>query len=113
MLLNAPSWIIRLLLVSPLGFFLSNLYGQLSYHLLDTSYEKVVYTEARESSDRSNYFFFRQVWISMGRFAVCLIVLLTGRLEAAFLFTFVSTFGYLFLVPRLRAWGQAKRVAHM
>lgn len=112
-LLNAPSWLIRLLLVSPLGFFLSNLYGQLSYHMLDTAYEKVVYTEARDSADRSNYFFFRQIWIGVGRLVVCLAVLLTGRLEAAFMLTFVATFGYLVLVPRLRSWGHAKRTAHM
>ncbi len=112
-LLHAPSWIIRLLLVSPFGFFISNLYGQLSYHLLDTAYEKVVYTEAEESTDRANYFFFRQLWIGMGRLLACLVVLITGQLNTVFLFGFIATFCYLFLLPRLLAWGPQKRHAHM
>lgn len=111
--LHAPSWILRLLLVTPFGFFFSSLYGQLSYHLLDTAYEKVVYTEAEESTDRSNYFFFRQLWIGVGRLVACLTVLVTGSLDTVFLLAFIMTFCYLLLLPRLLAWGPQKRRAHM
>ncbi|MCC7543550.1 MFS transporter [bacterium] len=94
-LLHAPSWLIRILAFSPIGVFLLNAYSQLSYHLLDESFEKVVYAEAKQSSDISNYFLFRQIFIALGRFLVCTVVFLTGKIEVGFLFTFIAVPLYL------------------
>lgn len=100
--LHAPSWIARIFFLTPLGFFLSNTYGQLSYQLMDTAFEKVVYTEARSSHDISNYFLFRQLFIGIGRFLVCGVVVLTGSLELAFVLTGLVLFVHLGLANRLQ-----------
>ncbi|MFO0955183.1 MAG: MFS transporter [Candidatus Saccharibacteria bacterium] len=99
--LHAPSWIARIFFLSPLGFFLSNTYGQLSYQLMDTAFEKVVYSEAKASHDVANYFLFRQIFIGIGRFLVCGLVFLTGSLELAFVFTGIVLFAHLSLAKRL------------
>ncbi len=94
-LLHAPSWLIRILAFTPVGVFLLNAYGQLSYHMLDESFEKVVYAEARQSSDISNYFLFRQIYIAIGRFLVCGVVFMTGKIEIGFFLTFLAVPLYL------------------
>lgn len=101
--LHAPSWLIRIFLVTPLGFFAANTYGQLTYQALDTAFEKVVYAEAKQSSDVAHYFLFRQLYIGIGRLAACAIVLVTGRIEYAFILTFVVLFAHLGLSKRLPA----------
>nr|MBP9827433.1 hypothetical protein [Candidatus Saccharibacteria bacterium] len=100
--LHAPSWLARIVFVSPLGFFLMNTYGQLSYQVLDTAFEKVVYAEAAASDDVANYFFFRQIYIGIGRFIVCMLVFVSGSLELAFVLTAIVLFTHLGLRKRLR-----------
>lgn len=100
--LHAPSWLARIFLVSPLGIFLMNAYGQLSYQVLDTAFEKVVYSEAATSKDVANYFFFRQIYIGLGRFIICMLVFISGSLELAFIVTALVLFAHLGLRNRLR-----------
>ncbi len=101
--LHAPSWILRIFFLTPFGFFLSNTYGQLSYQVMDTAFEKVVYSEAKSTGDIANYFLFRQLCIGVGRFLVCGLVVLSGSLELAFIVTGIMLFMYLGLAPRLPA----------
>lgn len=101
--LHAPSWIARIFLTSPVGFFLTNTYGQLSYQIMDTAFEKVVYSEAKTTHDITNYFLFRQLFIGIGRLIICAVVVISGSLELAFLVTGCVLFMHLGLTHRLES----------
>lgn len=98
---HAPSWLIRLFVVTPIGVTLANFYANFTYHLLDVAYEKVIYTDAGHAADWSNYFLFRELYVTIGRVALLLVLLIFGRLEVTFIICFVMSFSYLVLLKRL------------
>lgn len=98
---QAPSWLVRLFVTTPLGVTFVNFYSNFTYHLLDVAYEKVIYTDAGNSSDWSNYFLFRELYVTIGRVALLLILLAFGSLEITFVVCFFMSFSYLALLKRL------------
>ncbi|MEI7818721.1 MAG: MFS transporter, partial [bacterium] len=103
--LHAPSWILRIFIATPIGALIMNAYAQLSYQLLDVAFEKVIYTEARQSNDIASYFLFRQLSIGVGRFLVCALILATGKIEYGFILTFLAVPLYLGLRNRAAVFG--------
>jgi galactitol-specific phosphotransferase system IIC component len=98
---NAPSWILRMLVTTPIGVTLANFYSNFSYHMMDVAYEKIVYTAATDAEDWSNYFLFREVYVTLGRIALLLVLLIFGSLELTFFICFAMSFSYLLLLKRL------------
>lgn len=98
---QAPSWLIRLMVTTPIGVTLANFYSNFSYHLLDVAYEKVIYSDADNSSDWSNYFLFRELYVTIGRIALLSALLISGSLEVIFIICFCMSFSYLALLKRL------------
>lgn len=98
---QAPSWLVRLFVTTPIGVTLANFYSNFTYHLLDVAYEKVIYTDAGNSSDWSNYFLFREVYVTIGRVALLLTLLIVGRIEVIFVVCFFMSFSYLALLKKI------------
>jgi hypothetical protein len=84
-----------------LGVALANFYSNFSYHLLDVAYEKVIYSDASASSDWSNYFLFRELYVTIGRVALLAVLLVFGSLELTFVVCFFMTFSYLALLKKI------------
>jgi MFS family permease len=98
---HAPSWLVRLMVTNTLGVALANFYSNFSYHLLDVAYEKVIYSDASASSDWSNYFLFRELYVTIGRVALLAVLLVFGSLELTFVVCFFMTFSYLALLKKI------------
>ena len=54
-LTHAPSWILRLFFLSPIGIFFSNLYSYITIAAIDISFNKKIYRQAKEAKDICNY----------------------------------------------------------
>ena len=98
---QAPSWLVRLFVTTPIGVTLANFYSNFTYHLLDVAYEKIIYSDAGNSSDWSNYFLFRELYVTVGRVGLLLVLLAFGSLEIAFIVCFFMSFSYLALLKKL------------
>lgn len=96
--LNAPSWLVRLFFLSPMGLFFTNFYGSFSDSLIDISFSKMIFENARKSKSRRDYFLFREVNLLIGRAAILIIAILAGNIFWMFLISFFVTFGYLLLI---------------
>jgi MFS family permease len=107
-LLNAPSWIIRLFFLSPIGLFFTNLYASFSESYIDLSYNKIIFQNAKKSNNKRDYFLFREIHLAIGRIGILIIAILTGNIFWMFLISFFVTFGYLFLIKKNRKKGSRK-----
>ena len=97
-LTHAPSWILRLFFLSPIGIFFSNLYSYITIAAIDISFNKKIYRQAKEAKDICNYFLFREIHLQLGRIIILCIVMLTNSLILMFVLSFFITFGYLFML---------------
>lgn len=95
---NAPIWILRLLLLSPIGLFISNFLANVTGATIDLSINKYVYEEAKKKKNLANYFLFRELHLTIGRVTVLLFVMITNSLLWLFVLSFFLTFAYLFLL---------------
>lgn len=96
--LNAPSWILRLLFLSPFGLFFTNLYSNFSYSFIDLSFSKIIFENAKKSKSKRDYFLFREFNLAIGRLLILVIVIFIGNIFWMFLISFFITFGYLLML---------------
>jgi MFS family permease len=97
-LLNAPAWILRIFLVSPLGIFFVNFYGNITGAMIGIPFNKIVYSKAKKSKNLVNYFLFREFSLLPGRVFILGLAMLTGSIKWMFGATFLVTFVYLILL---------------
>ncbi|MFH1358321.1 MAG: MFS transporter [archaeon] len=89
---HALSWILRLLFLTPIGFFIMNLFSSISSLLIDISFSKYIYEKSKKSKNIANYFLFRELNLLTGRIAVLLIAIFTGSIYWTFILAFFVTF---------------------
>jgi len=97
-LLNAPAWILRIFLLSPLGIFFMNFYGTITGAMIGIPFNKMVYSKAKKSKNIPNYFLFREFSLMPGRLFILGLAMLTGSIVWMFVATFLATFIYLILL---------------
>jgi MFS family permease len=97
-LLNAPSWLIRLFFLSPVGLFFTNLYASFSESYIDLSYNRMIFENAKKSNNKRDYFLFRELHLAIGRIGILIIAIIVGNIFWMFVISFFVTFGYLLLL---------------
>lgn len=95
--LNSPSWLLRILLLSPIGLFISNFYSDFSKTFIDIPFNNMVYEKAKVCKSRMNYFLFREYNFQIGRLVILILALIFANLFWMFIISFFITFGYLIL----------------
>ena len=101
-LFNAPFWIIRLFLLSPIGFFFSNLLSSVTSSAIFLSFYKTIYEKAKESKDVVHYFLFREYNLAIGRTLFLIFAILTNSIFWMFIVCFFITFSYLLLLKEMK-----------
>ena len=101
-LFNAPFWIIRLFLLSPIGFFFSNLLSSITSSAIFLSFYKTIYEKARKSKDVIHYFLFREYNLAIGRTLFLIFAILTNSIFWMFIVCFFITFSYLLLLREMK-----------
>ncbi len=74
-LIYSPLWLVKLLLITPTGFFISNILNQSSRSMIELGFHKIVYADAHKRKDLIAYFTFRQINLLIGRIVMFLIAL--------------------------------------
>jgi MFS family permease len=98
--LNSPSWISRLFLLSPMGLFFSNFYGDLTNPLISIPFQKMIYEKARVSKNKRDYFLFREFNLQIGRLILLVAIIFISNLFWIFVLAFFITFGHLILIRK-------------
>ncbi len=97
---TAPSWIIRIFLLSPIGMFFINFYSFITQTLIDLPFNKMTYAKAKRSKHIANYFLFREFNLMKGRILILAIALATQSIVWVFIATFFATFLYLIVLKK-------------
>ncbi len=101
-LFNAPLWIIRLFLLSSIGFFFINLLSSITSSAIFLSFYKTIYEKARKSKDVIHYFLFREYNLAIGRTLFLVFAILTNNILWMFIACFFITFSYLLLLKEMK-----------
>ncbi len=96
-----PLWALRLLLLTPIGFFITNFLSNISKSLLDISFNKIVYQDAEKRTNLISYFTFRENNLAIGRIFMAAILFFTESLIVLFVITASITLFYLPLAKRI------------
>ncbi|HEA46167.1 MAG TPA: MFS transporter [Candidatus Pacearchaeota archaeon] len=96
------SWLGRLLFLTPIGIFLSNLYSSLSSALIRLPFTKIIYERSKNVKRAPAYFLFREFHMAIGRIFILLVVILTGSIFWLFIISFFVTFVYSVLFRKAR-----------
>ena len=88
------SWILRLLLVNPLGLFISNTYAAFSGTLVELPMAKMIYLR---SKNLMNYFLYREFYLFVGRIVILFLALFVQDYTALFIVALLCTQLYWFL----------------
>lgn len=88
---HSTSWILRALFLTPVGLFFNNIYSNVTRMMITIPIYKTAFHNAKNSHNRSNYFLFREAYLSLGRLFVVLVVLLTNNLYVLFGSAFIAT----------------------
>ncbi len=89
---HAFSWITRIFFLSPVGIFFNNLYSSTTAVLLDISFNKLTYEQAKKTKKLANYFIFREIFLSIGTVAILVLAIIFQNIPLLFVVTFASTF---------------------
>jgi MFS family permease len=104
-LTHAPTWLIRLVLLSPGGLLISNLLSTVTAYLIDIPLNKAIYHSAKNSDSVVDYFIFVEFCNTIGRIGLLAFVTFTQNIEVVFSMISVLTLLHLMLLPEL---GQTK-----
>jgi len=92
---HAPSWLIRLIFLNPIGLFLTNTYSLVTFSSLLIAYEKNVLAQAKKSNNKGAYFLYRDAYLLLGRVLMLLFIIITNSLTLLFIAMFFITFFFL------------------
>jgi hypothetical protein len=98
---KAPTWLIRLLLLTPGGLLLSNFVGTATSYLVLVPYSKHLYHSARVSENPIDYFIYKEWMAWIGRVGILLTALLTHNFTVLFIAITFVTLAQLILLPEL------------
>ncbi|MFC1648762.1 MFS transporter [Nanoarchaeota archaeon] len=98
---HAPLWPLRLLFLTPFGLFISNFLSSATISAIDVSFNKIIYETAGKSTDKANYFIFREYNLTIGRIIILVAAMLTQSIYWIFIFAFFVTFGHLILLKEI------------
>lgn len=98
---HASSWIIRLVLLSPFGLFLSNLFSSMTSSAIEIPFNKIIYEKAERAKDIANYFIFREFNLEFGRLVILFAAFITQSLFWMFIASFFITFVYLIMIKEV------------
>jgi len=92
--LYSLSWILRLLLLNPIGLFISNTYAAFTGTLIELPMAKMIYSR---SKNLMNYFLYREFYLFLGRVTILVIALFVQEYVFLFVLAFLCTQLYWFL----------------
>lgn len=98
---HAPSWILRIFLLSPFGLFVSNFFSSATSSILDISFKKIIYAKARKTKYIVDYFLFREFNLELGRVLILLAAIFTNSIYWMFIISFFVTFFHLVLLKEM------------
>lgn len=99
---HAPTWVIRLVLLTPGGLLVSNLASSVTAYLLDVALNKAIYHSANQSHNATDYFLYVNLCITLGRIFALAVAALTQNLTLVFMLIALFTFAHLALLPELK-----------
>ena len=99
---HAPTWIIRLLLLSPGGLLISNILGSMTAYFIDIPFNKALYHKANESGVAADFFIFAGLFTCLGRAGLLVTVAAFPDLTVLFILISALTFLHLILLPDLK-----------
>ncbi len=92
---HAPTWILRIFLLNPVGMFISNLLNSATLALMEISFGKIVYQHAEKSKNLAAYFIFRDFNLNFGRIILLLAAMVFQNITWLFIVAFLASFVHL------------------
>jgi MFS family permease len=83
---HVVSWMLKVLVISPIGVLFTNIFSSMSHSLIDNSFNKIVYGGARDARSQSSYFLYREYLILIGRLIVLSVLYFVTNLPLFFIF---------------------------
>jgi hypothetical protein len=105
---NAPTWLIRLALLTPGGLLVSNFLGTATSYLVLVPYSKHLYHAARVSESPTDYFIFKEWMAWIGRVVALGAAIMTRNFTLVFTAITFVTLAQLILLPELTVRRQIK-----
>lgn len=101
-LTHAPTWVVRLLLLSPGGLLVSSLLGSMTAYFIDIPFNKSIYHSANQSGAAGDFFIFVGSFTTLGRIGFLGLAALFPNLTIIFASLAIITLMHLVLLPELR-----------
>lgn len=101
-LAHTPTWVVRLILLSPGGLLLSSVLGSMTAYFIDIPFNKVVYHKANQTGAAADFFIFVGLYTCLGRVGLLALVALVPNLTLMFVLISFLTSLHLILLPDLR-----------
>lgn len=98
---HAPTWLLRIVLISPGGLLVSNILGSSTSYLIDIPFNKAVFHSAKQSG-ATDYFIFKEIFTWVGRVGLLASVFVINDLKMIFILVSTFTLLHLLLVPELK-----------
>jgi|GEM_PF-2599658 len=99
---HAPTWIVRLLLVTPFGLLISNLLSTSTLSLVEISLDKSFYAKSRQVDNVPLYILYRDYSLCVGRVGVLCLAYFISNWTILFILLGILTLLCLILLPDLR-----------
>lgn len=82
------SWLLRPLILHPIGLFIMNFVNTLINNTIHVSFHKIIYLQAKKSV---SYIYFREVFLGLGRIIVLAVLFISNSFFVTFFFAGVGT----------------------
>lgn len=99
---HAPTWLLRLVLLTPGGLLVSNLLSSVTAYLIDIPLNKAVYHAANQSKHAVDYFIFVGICTTIGRIGLLVVAVAVSNMTVVFGIIAVLTMLHLLLLPELK-----------
>jgi len=119
-LIYSPIWLLKLLLITPIGLFISDLLNKSSRSMIELGFHKIVYADAGQRKDLISYFTFRQLNLLIGRILMFLIALacyflivdksIYSLCQVLFIIAAFVTIVYVFLLKKIISNQHKKKI---
>lgn len=104
---HAPTWVLKLILLSPGGLFLTNFLGTATAYMVDIPFYKAVFDSARGYANPADYFLFKEAFTWLGRVGMLLLAVLVADFSVIFVVVTLIAFAHVMLVPELKRMNRA------
>jgi MFS family permease len=99
---HAPTWALRLLLLTPGGLLISNIAGSATAYMIDIPFSRAAIHSAKTSDSPVDFFIFKEIATWIGRFVILAVAIYAQNLTLIFWIIAFVTCAHILLLPEIR-----------